>query len=185
VTTIRRATATDIEGIVHVHIESWRENFERFLAPSQIKLKNLVYEDQFRIWQARFAKEEGQSRYTFIALDDLSHYAGYISGRKNGTENSDYDAELHQIYIIPRTQQQGLGKRLVNNLSQQLHQADYQSLIVWVMPMNPAVRFYRDGLKGNYLGERIIPDGDGELKEAAYGWPDIRTLLTPKKESIL
>lgn len=45
------------------------------------------------------------------------------------------------------------------------------------MTINPAVRFYRDNLGGIYLQERIIPDGDGILKEAAYGWSDLTELF--------
>jgi hypothetical protein len=50
-------------------------------------------------------------------------------------------------------------------------------MLVWVMTSNPAVAFYRDGLGGSYVSERIIPDGDGILKEAAYVWSDIRVLF--------
>ena len=176
VTVIRRATLDDAEAIARIHLISWRQSIAVILTSEQVGLKNLDQDHQHKLWERRLDVEENQSRYTVVAENEAGEVIGYATGRDNHTAIRDYDAELHQIYILPDSQGHGIGKQLVQALTRELYKAGYQSLIVWVIPDNPAVRFYRDGLGGQYLDERIIPDGDGILKEDAYGWPDITVL---------
>lgn len=102
---------------------------------------------------------------------------GYIMGVTTQSNIDNYDAELHQIYVLPDAHRLGVGKQLVSALAKRLNQERFRSLLVWVMTINPAVRFYRDSLGGIYLQERVIPDGDDILKEAAYGWSDLTELF--------
>lgn len=171
---IRPAILSDAADIVRIHITIWKANFESFMTVEQVKLKDLDEVNQLKVWQRRFIEEEGKSRHTFIAeIDETS--AGYITGRDT---SGDYDAELHQIYVLPDANRRGIGKKLVAQLAQAVHENGKQSMLVWVMTINPAVAFYRDALCGKYVGERIIPDGDGILKEAAYAWTDLEVLFT-------
>lgn len=172
--TIRPATVNDATKIVHIHINSWKAQFTSFLTDEQVKLKDLDEANQLIVWQRRLTNEEGISRHTFIAeLDGKS--VAYITGCNF---DGDYDAELHQIYVLPEAHHRGIGKNLLSQLAKRLYENDKQSLIVWVMTINPAISFYRDGLNGTSAGERIIPDGDGILKEASYVWSDIEALFS-------
>jgi len=170
---IRPAIPADAAEIARIHITSWKANFESFLTDEQVKLKDLDEANQLKVWQRRLNEEEGKSRQTFIAEKDETP-VGYITGRDY---DGDYDAELHQIYVSPEASRNGIGKKLVARLAQALHKNGKQSMLVWVMTINPAVAFYRDALGGKYIGERIIPDGDGILKEAAYVWTDLEALF--------
>ena len=171
---IRAAIPSDAATIARIHITSWKANFESFLTDEQVKLKDLDEANQIMVWQRRFTEEEGNSRHTFIAAKDEAS-VGYITGRDYSGE---YDAELHQIYVLPDTNRSGIGKKLVAQLAKHLHENGKQSMLVWVMTINPAVAFYRDSLGGKYAGERIIPDGDGLLKEFAYVWEDLEALFS-------
>ena len=171
---LRPATVDDTAAIVRIHIHSWKAQFTSFLTDEQVKLKDLDEQSQLKLWQKRLSAEEGISRHTFIAeLDDKA--VAYITGRDF---EGDYDSELHQIYVLPEAHHRGIGKKLVSQLAKSLSENGKSSMIVRVMTINPAVAFYRDGLGGTYSGERIIPDGDGILKEAAYVWSDIRILFS-------
>lgn len=171
---IRPATVNDATKIVHIHINSWKAQFSSFLTDEQVKLKDLDEANQLIVWQRRLTDEEGISRHTFIAeLDEKA--VAYITGRNF---EGDYDAELHQIYVLPEAHYRGIGKKLVSQLAKRLYDYGKRSMIVWVMTINPAISFYRDGLNGTFAEERIIPDGDGILKEVSYVWSDIRVLFS-------
>ena len=170
---IRPATQMDIADIVRIHIDSWKAQFTSFLTIQQTALKDLNMVNQLEIWQERFANEEGKTRYTFVATTNQV-VVGYITGILIDDE---YDTELHQIYVLPSVQGRGIGKELVQYLAKCFHDLGKQSLLVWVMTINPAVKFYRDALGGKLVSERIIPNGDGILKETAYVWSNLLDLF--------
>jgi len=171
---IREAKLEDAGAIALVHIRSWREAFSPILSAEQIAAKDLDEASQTAIWTKRLKEEEGKSRFTFLAEED--GIVAFITGCKTRDAFEGYDAELHQIYILPEGQRKGLGQKLVKVLAQKLHEQGYQSMLVWVMTLNPAVAFYRDVLGGRFLQERPIPEVNGSLKEAAYGWPELEVL---------
>lgn len=170
---IRPAIQNDSADIVHIHIESWNAQFTPFLTAQQVLLKDLDTANQKQLWQGRFANEESKTRYTFIA-EDNGIAVGYITGK---FIDGAYDAELHQIYVLPNAQGHGIGRKLVRNLAKGLYEVGKQSIIVWVMTINPAVNFYQDSLGGKRVTERIIPNGDGILKESGYIWSNIQDLF--------
>ena len=56
-----------------------------------------------------YENEEGKTRFTFIAVEnDVA--VGYITGIFHDGE---YDAQLHQIYVLPTAIGHGIGKQLV------------------------------------------------------------------------
>ncbi|MGJ3239708.1 MAG: N-acetyltransferase family protein [Anaerolineae bacterium] len=171
---IRPAHADDITAIVSIHIQSWNAQFRSFLNAEQIQLKNLDSEHQQELWQARFNQEEGRTRRTFIAIQ-AGDKLGYITGAHH---ESSCDAQLQQIYVRPPAHHQGIGEQLVAALAQQLHADGKHCLFVWVMTINPAITFYRDRLGGSFVEERIIPHGDGILRETAYRWTPITRLFS-------
>lgn len=172
---IRPAVVEDAEAIAAIHIASWRAQFIPFLTPKQVTLKNLVMDTQQRLWQARLTDQEGQTRHSYIAVDN-GKPVGYITGRTD-SHLGQYTNELDQIYVLASHMGRGVGTKLVVALVDKLLDVSEQGgLFVWVMTINPAVAFYRDRLGGQFIAERVIPHGDGILREAAYGWDDIKGL---------
>jgi L-amino acid N-acyltransferase YncA len=168
---IRAAKPEDAKAIARVHIRSWREAFSPLMTAEQIAAKDLDEASQTAIWTKRLEQEEGQTRFTFVAEE--GSVQAFITGGAIREAFEDYDAELHQIYILAEAQRKGLGRQLVQVLAQKLAEQGYQSMLVWVMTLNPAVAFYRDALGGKFLAERPIREVNGSLKEAAYGWPSL------------
>lgn len=163
---IRPATPDDVQAIVDIHITSWKAQFIPFLTPEQVTLKDLDKVHQCKVWQERLLHEEGKTRITFLAEKDYIA-VGYITGRESSL---DTEAELHQIYVSPSAHRQGIGQQMFTRLVQTYDKLNKTSMFVWVMTINPAVAFYRDYLGGILIEERLIPEGDGILKEAKYRW---------------
>lgn len=177
-TVIRPATLKDDAAIATVHLSSWQAHFSQFLSEDLIALKNLDEARELEKWQGRLGKEEGKTRWTFLAIQEGAAVA-YVTGGEDTSDTSGYDTELYQIYLLPEVQQQGLGKRLVSVLAKQLAVKGFQALLVWVMTANHAIKFYRDGLGGKDINliRTILEAKDTDLREAAYGWPDLRQLI--------
>lgn len=177
---IRPATVEDAGAIASVHIRSWWEAFSSILSAEQIAAKDLDEASQTAIWTKRLMEEEGKSRFTFVATEEERLIAYVTGGKIRGTAHDSADdwadAELHQIYVLAEAQGKGIGKALVVRLAQELSKQGFKSLIVWVMTLNPAVAFYRDALGGKFITERPIPEVNGSLKEAAYGWSSLEVL---------
>jgi L-amino acid N-acyltransferase YncA len=171
---IRPAKVEDAAAIARVHIRSWREAFSPMLTAEQIAAKDLDEVSQTSIWTKRLKDEEGKSRFSFVAEEE-SIFA-FITGCEIREAFEGYDSELHQIYILAEAQRKGLGRELVKVLAEKLVEQGFQSMLVWVMTLNPAVAFYRDALGGVFLEERPILEVNGSLKEAAYGWPSLEVL---------
>src|SRR5205809_105170 len=57
------------------------------------------------------------------------------------------------------------------------HLAGLSSMLVWVLEQNPSRHFY-EALGGQYMRSKPIEVGGAQLVEAAYGWGDMRVLLT-------
>jgi ribosomal protein S18 acetylase RimI-like enzyme len=164
---IRAATPEDAAAIARVHLISWRAAFEPVMSPDLVARKNLDEAPEITKWQKRLREEP--ERITLVAVLD-ERVIGFITGGAARDGIAGYDSELYQIYLLPDSQRRGIGQKLVAALAHELFQAGYQTMLVWVMTLNPAVKFYRDTLGGVYLAERPIHEVEGKLSEAAYGY---------------
>lgn len=184
----RPAVAADAAGIARVHLDTWRERFIPIMTPEQVARKDLNPDSEFARWQARLTREP--ERTTLVAEQGRPNrdgapgkapgtVVGFTTGGAPHGDSYDYDAELYQLYVLPAYQSQGIGRVLVRELAVALSAKGFRRMLVWVVTINPAVRFYRDILGGVYLGERPIPEVDGTLIEAAYGWSDLSDLVNP------
>lgn len=73
-------------------------------------------------------------------------------------------------------QKEGVGKKLVKALTEELLGMGLQSMIVVVLEENPAKHFYKK-LGGQYLADGEIEISGKKIKEQTYGWRDIHSIL--------
>jgi ribosomal protein S18 acetylase RimI-like enzyme len=170
---IRQATLEDAAGITKVHIDTWRTTY-RGIVPDEF-LANMSYEERTQRWTNIFNNSEGKS-YHFVAENDDGCIVGFVSGGVNRDEHPRYQSELYAIYILEAYHGQGIGKRLTVALVERLLQMGLDSMILWVIAVNPARRFY-EALGGQLVGTQQFEIAGASIDEVAYGWPDIRTLL--------
>lgn len=173
VISIRSAAPSDAPGIATVHLTTWQAQFTPLMPAWMIERKDLDPVSETARWQKRLTTEP--NRITFVAVSD-EQVVGFATGEAARGVTFGHEAELYQLYVLPAAQSKGIGQALVGHLALALSDAGFTSMLVWVVTVNPAVRFYRDVLGGTYLGERPIPEVDNLLQEAAYGWKDLKVL---------
>jgi ribosomal protein S18 acetylase RimI-like enzyme len=91
--------------------------------------------------------------------------------------------EVCAVYVHPRCQRQGVGRRLVVAVAAHLAQRGVTTLQIGALMSNaPARRFY-EKLGGQVVAEREVEDAGFRLPEVVYGWPDIGALVSRKRRA--
>ena len=167
--TIRPARMEDAAAIALVHVESWRTTYEG-IVPGEY-LASLSVESRTRMWKEQLAG----TTLIFVA-EDATGVFGFASGGELRDAIDGYDAELYAIYLLQQKQRQGAGRLLLRQIADALRKNGLRSLIIWVLETNPSIGFYRR-LGGSQVAEKHIEIGGAQLKEVAFGWPNLDDLI--------
>jgi len=171
---IRRAIPSDAMGIANVHVDSWRTTY-RGIVPDE-HLAALSYDKSSERWSNRLMKND--DRYAmFVAEDESGKIIGFADGGPERSGDTIYDGELYAIYLLQAYQRQGIGASLVGYVVRYLLEAQFRSMLVWVLVGNPSRRFY-EVLGGQTVREGQIEISGKPLLEIAFGWADLRGLAT-------
>ena len=101
---------------------------------------------------------------------------GFVNGGPERGKHDEYDGELYAIYLLEAHQRRGTGRLLASALAFGLLESGMNSMLVWVLMESQFRRFY-ETLGGSFIMEQDIDIGGKTLKEVAYGWEDITTLI--------
>jgi ribosomal protein S18 acetylase RimI-like enzyme len=171
---LRPATHADIPAIAKVHVDTWRTAY-RGIVPDEY-LANLSYEQRARSWNEIFNRDPADY-FAYIAEQVSGEIVGFANGGLERTDNPVYQGELTAIYILQAYQGQGLGRCLIQAITERLHHLGIDSMLAWVLVDNPACRFYAK-LGGTPVQEKELEIGGKTLLEMAYGWANTASLRT-------
>lgn len=165
-TFIRPARLGDAEAIGRIYVESWRATYQGILPQN--------YLDGLRVEKVARSVHQAimDPRTLYLMAEGQQGALGYISAGPERGQDPIYRAELYELYLLPKVQRQGLGRRLLTNMARQLHQALFYTLLVWVLARNPNRCFY-EKCGGIYLRTKPIVHAGQTLQANAYGWIDI------------
>src|SRR5262245_16822492 len=168
---IREATAADSHGIARVLVDGWQATYVRIL-PADF-LASFTYE-QHEAGTRVLLDTLPSSSAVFVAVED-----GTVAGVaviREVSEGHEFSSELDAIYVSPRMQRRGIGRRLVQRVVQWLDDRGNRSMLVWVLRDNPYRRFY-EALGGELLNQHRDEElGPATVTSVAYGWPDLGML---------
>jgi len=170
---IREAQPTDAKDIATVHIESWRTTYAQLL-PAEF-LANLSIDQRTDYWRHVISKPDNPT-FVYVAEDEAGQIIGFASGGPERTEHPDYNGELYAIYLLKKSQGQGVGRRLVKAVVKRLLQQNFTSMLIWVLADNPSRKFY-EALGGQPVAEKDIIVGGNTILEVGYGWLDLIKLV--------
>ena len=166
---IRKATPEDAAGIARVHVDSWRSTY-RGQVPDRV-LDNMSYAVREDMW-ATIISDPDQGNITLVAEQWPGMIIGFADGGRNRGGEKEFVGELAALYLRQEAQGQGIGRRLVYAIAQELASQGLNSMIIWVLSTNPARGFY-ERLGGIYVGKKPLNIGGANLTEVAYGWRDL------------
>ncbi len=171
---IREANVSDAAAIAKVHVDSWRTTYTG-VVPDEY-LAQLSYEQRGQVWR-NVLSTHGAKEFVYVAEAESSNIIGFASGGPESSGNTVYKCELYAIYLLEGYQRKGIGGQLAQAIAKRLVQEGLHSLLVWVLADNPSQDFY-SALGGQRVYEQEVTIGGARLVEVAYGWRDIRELVT-------
>ncbi len=164
--TIRPAEPDDAPAIAKVHVETWQAAY-RGIIPQEY-LDMLTVQNRTMGW-VRLLTRERVNLLTLVSEDNDGRVVGFASGGRVRHAEPRFQAEISSLYVTPRAQGNGHGRRLFMALSNRLAERQLKGLFVWVLADNPARGFY-DTLGGQETGEITRDFAGTPLREVGYGW---------------
>ncbi|SES97849.1 L-amino acid N-acyltransferase YncA [Salinibacillus kushneri] len=167
---VRKAVLSDASFIAKVHVDSWRSTYRNLVREEDLA-QEASYEHRKVFWET-ILKKHFHNQILYVAENDDNQVVGFVSGGEERSKKFDYDGEIYAIYLLEEYQGLGIGKTLLNAFMEEAQRLGYQSILVWVLTLNPSSHFYQ------YLGAQPIEAeeitiGEGTYEETAYGWPNI------------
>ena len=188
--TIRRAEAGDAAAIAAVHVTAWHEAYAG-LVPARMLSAFSVARRTRRWHRILTAPDPSRASAVFVAVARDRGTIGFGScGRQPAPDlvAAGFAGEFSALYLLAAHQRQGVGRRLMRLMAQDLLAREMEGAALWVLRDNePARRFY-EALGAAVAGQRIerVDPHIGErarapdvLYEVAYGWPDL-SVLAPR-----
>lgn len=169
---IRRAKPEDAPRIAWVHLESWKTTYPGIVP--QAYMDGLKVETGIQNWRERLTQAEGP--IVFVAEDEAGVF-GFAAGGTIMHPVDGFDGELGAIYLLASHQRRGAGAELVRHVARALVQRGFQRMVVWVLKANSSRLFY-ERMGGVLVAEQGIEIGGVTLPEVAYGWKDVRDLVS-------
>jgi ribosomal protein S18 acetylase RimI-like enzyme len=189
---IRRARPGDAAAIAAVHVAAWRETYAG-LVPKRMLSAFSVAERTRRWHRILTASDPSLGSAVFVAVARDRGIVGFGScGRQPVAAllADGFAGEFSALYLLAAHQRQGLGRRLMALMAQDLLARELRGAALWVLRDNePARRFY-EVLGAKVVGQRVetvdehltgrrAQARDDELHEVAYGWLDL-SILVPR-----
>ncbi len=152
---LREATADDLDAIVEVFLGCWHESY-RGVLPSHL-VDSMTDEKATNLWQQGLSAP-GATVVVAMRGDTVLGVTRYTLDGATGL--------VHSLYVSPRAQGLGLGRKLLDRAAADLAAAHATSATLWVFADNePSIGFY--GACG------WLPDGETRVQEQ-FAEPEIQ-----------
>jgi ribosomal protein S18 acetylase RimI-like enzyme len=159
--TIRRARADDAEAIAAVHARAWRSTYDGLLPDALID--EVVGNTERRVRMLREAADDrSTARRAWVATRGPTIVGMAIWGPTRDEDEPDGVAEIYAIYLDPIVVGQGIGRRLIERVSDEIDELGFAEATLWVLGTNRRAR-------GFYEAVGWAPDGASKVVERPAG----------------
>lgn len=156
--TLRPATMGDLDAIVGVFLECWRQSYADVLPQSVIDA--MTDDRATRLWDELLGAGRGS---LLVAVEGPTVLGVTRFEASNG------EGIVHSLYVTPRAQGRGVGRVLLKRAAADMELGGPRQLSLWVFAENHAsLAFYRR------LG--WTPDGASRTQDE-FGAPELRLTL--------
>ena len=161
-----------------VHIVSWRETYPGLL-PDPLLARLSIANEAIR-WQRTLDRPRAWGRAVAFVADQHGSIVGYGSCGEQRTpllRDRGFTAEISELYVLHCAQGQGVGSGLMKAMAGALLERGHRAVSLWVLDKNRIARRFYESLGGTPIAEK-----HASLVEVAYGWTDLRQLLSSRAD---
>lgn len=163
---IRPATVADAKKIAQIHVETWQSAYRGLLSDEY--LNSLDVAQKTANWRQRlFELKELKQVFVALVADEIVGFIWF-------GENQDADllgsvGEMYAIYVHPSSQNQGVGKSLIQFGIETLKKRGFKKITLWVLECNQTARKFYESQGWMLEGKKKIDVRQGEeLREIRY-----------------
>lgn len=170
---LRPATLADAPAIARLHLASWRRAY-RDLAPREA-FEAMDEALRVRRWTAMLTEPLAQQ--AVVVAEQDGRLAGV--GMAAAPSQTEFGArgEIRSLYLDPGFQRQGLGRRLMLALAEQVGAWGYEGAALGVVVGNkPAMAFY-EALGGRVAGKYIDRGPLWRSDNLIFVWDEVSDLV--------
>jgi ribosomal protein S18 acetylase RimI-like enzyme len=142
---IRRPVGQDAAAMGRAHVRAWQAAY-RGVMPNEF-LDGLRIEDRQRMWQRQIASPGDEGILVSVADGSVVGFAVFGCSAEDASLG-----ELYAINLDPDHWGLGLGRELLQTVTNHLAEAGFTELVLWVAPAN-------DRARGLYESEGWTTDG--------------------------
>jgi ribosomal protein S18 acetylase RimI-like enzyme len=171
---IRDAANSDVLGIAHLHVESWRSAYRGILSDDY--LENHAHRDRLAVWQERLSAMAPNPMFVMVA-EAGTQLAGFACVFPD--EDAVFGSFLDNLHVAPQLTGRGIGRQLLSAAAARLLTSGSRAgLYLWVLEQNHRARRFYKKAGGKFAGSVVSSMPDGQRVVALrFQWPDASRLV--------
>ena len=162
--TIRRACASDADGMANVSMRAWHLSLKDILPDGF--LNQFEYEKQ----REKYAERSLDPAWILLVAECEGKIVGMIGAKDNDSEPLLYEKQIKVMYVDPDFQNRGIGKALLAAIFVEFKKQGFERAMLWCIAANKAAcSFYQK--HGAKRIEGIKPPEEyGAMAHVVYAW---------------
>ena len=163
---IRRAIKEDSYNIAKLIVESWQTAYKGLINDNY--LNNLSVSDRITNWENNILNQnENNNIYVY---EEDNKILGVIRFGTPDDKSSNYNSEIHVLYVEPTLKRKGIGTKLFNFAKNYFIEKNTTNMIIWCLKNNmPSIKFY-EKMGGTIVTSKKAVIHNIELEEAGLSY---------------
>ena len=158
---IRKAVVSDSYDIAKLQVAGWQNAYKGLI--NDDFLDNMSVDIACDNWRKHILSQN-DTNYIYV-YEKENKILGLIRFGKPDDALSNYNAEIHVLYVEPSLKRNGIGTKLFNFAKEYFVSKNTTKMIIWCLKGNtPSIKFYQK-MGGNITSTRKIIFNNLELEE--------------------
>lgn len=136
---IRKAIKEDSYNIAKLIVSSWQTAYKGLIDDNY--LNNLSVSDRITGWENNILNQN-ENNHIYVYEKDTK-ILGVIRFGTPTDESTNYNSEIHVLYVEPSLKRTGIGTKLFNFARNYFLEKNTTNMIIWCLKNNiPSIKFY-------------------------------------------